>query len=165
MSALGLFQAFAGAAGGMLGTARETDKSNKMIRGYSQLRHDNKADFEKDYYENPLERVAAQAILRRTMDAFRRANASAASKNAVTGASEEAAANQKLASANALGEQASDVAVAFDEEKRRLKQQYRDRDNKIQETLITENANRPTGLDMAASMIGGAANGIGKSFG
>lgn len=165
MAGLGIFSAIAGAAGGMLGTASETAKSNKRISGLNRLRYDDKADYEKDYYENPLERMAMQASLRRTMDAFRQANAAAAGVNTVGGASEESRFNQMQASANALGNQASDVAVAFDEEKRRLKQQHKERDAKRQEALIEEQANKPTGLDMAANMIGGVAGGISKHYG
>jgi len=165
MANLGIFSAIAGAAGGMLGTASETSKSNKRIRGLNRLRYDDKADFEKDYYENPLERMAVQASLRRTMDAFRQANMAAASANQVGGASEEARFNQMQASANALGNQSSDIAVANDEDKRKLKQQHKERDAKLREALIDEQANKPTGLDMAANMIGGVASGISKHYG
>lgn len=165
MANLGIFSAIAGAAGGVLGTASETAKSNKRSRGLNRLRYDDKADYEKDYYENPLERMAVQASLRRTMDAFRQANQAAAGANLAGGASEESRFNQMQASANALGNQASDIAVATDEEKRRLKQQHKERDAKLREALIEEQANKPTGLDMAANMIGGVAGGIGKHFG
>lgn len=165
MANLGIFSAIAGAAGGILGTASETAKSNKRISGINRLRYDDKADYEKDYYENPLERIAVQASIRRTTDALRQANEAAAAANTVAGASEETRFNQMQASANALGNQASDIAVATDEEKRKLKQQYKERDAKRQVALIEEQANKPTGLDMAANMIGGVAGGIGKHFG
>lgn len=165
MANLGIFSAIAGAAGGMLGTASETKKSNTRIRGLNRLRYDDKAEHDKDYYENPLERMAVQASLRRTMDAFRQANMAAAGANLVGGASEEARFNQMQASANALGNQASDIAVANDEDKRKLKQQFNERDAKRREALIDEQANKPTGLDMAANMIGGVAGGISKHYG
>lgn len=164
MANIGILSAITGAAGGILGTASETDKSNKRIRGINRLRYDDKADFEKDYYENPLERMAIQASIRRTTDALRQANTAAAGANLVGGASEESRFNQMQASANALGNQASDIAVATDEEKRKMKQQYKERDAKRQVALIDEQANKPTGLDVAANMIGGAAGGIGKHF-
>lgn len=81
------------------------------------------------------------------------------------GSSEETVANEKAVNANALADTASQIAASADEEKRRLKQQYKERDDRLQEMLADERANRPTGSDVIANMIGGAANGIGKHYG
>ena len=160
MNALGLFSGIAGAAGEMLGTARETDKSNRRISAYSRLRHDNTADFKKDYYENALERMRQSAQLTRAMDAFRSINKSASRTAAVMNFTD--AANDKQASAKALGDVFSDIAVAKEESDRELKKQYRDRDNELRGQIMEETLNRPTGTDMMRSMIGGFGKGMGK---
>lgn len=162
MGILGLASGAIGAVGSALGTANERNKQKRRIMGLTRLRYDDKAETDKDIYENPLERHAAQAFIRRSMDALRRMNESAAKTNTVSGASEQTMFNKMQASADALGNQMSDIAIAADEDNRRLKQQYLDRDAKRREMLIDEESKMPTGLDMAKGMIEGFGKGARK---
>lgn len=154
-----------GLVGGFLGTRAEQKRSDNRIRYLSRLRSDAKADFDRDYYEDPMSRAAVQRMLTKTMEGIRQRNRAAAGTAAVMGSSEETVANEKAVNANALADTASQIAASADEEKRRLKQQYKERDDRLQEMLADERANRPTGSDVIANMIGGAANGIGKHYG
>ena len=95
-----------------------------------------------------------------TEDSIRNRNRAAAGTQAVMGGTEESVAAAKAANNRALADAAAQIAVAGEQRKDAIEQQYLQRDAQLQEQLNNMEAGRANAIAGAVQGVSKAANSI-----
>lgn len=126
-------------AGG-IAARRRAKKAQKEYKKAMQKEIEKNNDwFNQRYNEDATQRADAQAVITQTMDAIKQRNRQAAGTQAVMGGTDESVAAEKAANNEALAQTMSNVAVNADARKDQIEQQYRERDESLNDTLNTNN--------------------------
>lgn len=125
---MGLFGTIAGSAlgvgGQIFGGIKASQAMKKARKRIKTLRKQNEDWYDRRYNEDATQRADAQAILAQTEQAIRNRNRATAGAQAVTGGTDEATAAMKAANAQAQAQATSQIAIAGEQRKDNVEQQY-----------------------------------------
>lgn len=161
--ALGLGSIIGGAAGvlgGVLGGISKNKALNSMRDTINAMHRENKDWYERRYNEDATQRADAQRVLTMTEEAIKKRNRAAAGTAAVMGGTEESVAASKEAGNKAMADVMGQIAVAGEQRKDAIEQQYRQRKNELDAQLAGVKAQKKSALDIASDALGGGASGI-----
>lgn len=96
----------------------------KVKKNLQQQQRENQDWFDRKYNEDATQRADAQAILTRTEESMRNRNRQAAGAQAVTGGTDESVAAAKAANNQAMADAVTNIAVAAENRKDRIEDQY-----------------------------------------
>lgn len=154
---------------GGIKASQAAKKANQIEQAnYDKQMRDNQNWYDRRYNEDGTQRADAQRILTMTQDNLRRANRAAQGRNAVTGASMEEIAAQKQASADAMADATSKIAVANEARKDDIENNYMARQNALNDAhtkygVELENQ-RAKNIQTAAQGVASAAIALGGSI-
>lgn len=154
-----------GALGGLFGSAGRNKAIRKQMRMLADRQRDNQDWYDQRYNEDATQRADAQRILSLTEERLKQRNRAAAARSAVMGGTNESVAAEKEAGNQALADATSQIAVAAEQRKGAIEQQYRQKKDALAEAQAELEAKKHNGYDIANSMIGGAGAGIGGVLG
>lgn len=143
---------------GGIKASREAKKQQKML---DAQKAENQAWYNRRYNEDGTQRADAQRLLTNTQDLLRRQTKAAQGANAVTGASTEAVAAQKVANNQALAEATSTIAAASDARKDNIEQQYQANNNALADKQMQISRQKQNAITQAVQGVAGAADSIG----
>lgn len=159
----GILSAALGIGGSLLGSLGKQDAIDEKQHGINVMRRENKDWYNRKYNEDPTQRADAQRLLARTEEILKKRTKAAEGRKAVMGGTEESVAAEKEANGKVLADVTSQIAAANEARKDAIENQYINRKNKLDEQYWGLEGERPNGYDIAAGMLGGAANGLGLS--
>ncbi len=155
---MGLIGATLGSAAKIFGGIAAAGKMRKVRNALRQQQRDNQAWYERNYNADSTQRADAQRILSMTEDAIRRRNQQAAGAQAVMGGTDAALAAAREANSQASADATAQIAVAGEQRKDDIEQQFLHRKDAINRQL--------QGIDMAqAQNIANTANGVAQTLG
>lgn len=161
----GLIGGAVGALGGIFGGISKNKMLKKQMAMVKEQKGENEDWYNRRYNEDSTQRADAQAMLTRTAEAIRERNRQSAGSAAVMGGTDESVAATKAANAKALADAASDIAVAGEQRKDNIEQQYRAKNDAYNNQLRELEAGKVDGFSMVSNAIGGAANGFASGMG
>ncbi len=157
---MGLIGSAIGAAGAIFGGISASKAMKKVKANVEAQKKQNKDWYDRRYNEDATQRADAQRILTMTEDSIRNRNRAAAGTQAVMGGTEESVAAAKAANNRALADAAAQIAVAGEQRKDAIEQQYLQRDAQLQEQLNNMEAGRANAIAGAVQGVSKAANSI-----
>ena len=161
----GIIGGAAGALGGIFGGISKNKMIKKLQSMVNEQKRENQDWYDRRYNEDSTQRADAQALLTRTAEQIRQRNQAAAGSAAVMGGTEESVAATKAANAQAMADATSQIAVAGEQRKDQIENQYIQRKNELNAKLQELEAGKVDGFQMASNAIGGAANGFASGMG
>ena len=155
----------AGAAASLAGSAGK----NKSIRDYLKSLH-NQMDENQDIYdrkanEDSTQLASSQSILKDTWNRIMNRNKQIAGSLSVMGGTNESAAAEKAANADAMANAASQIAVAGQNRKDQAERDYLARKEKLQGQIDNANMQKQGLWDTVGNALAGAAQGMGAGTG
>lgn len=136
--------------GTIFGGVKASEAMEKVRSDLQGQRSSNQAWYERRYNEDVTQRADARRILTKTMEALRDRNREAAGSNAVSGGTEERMAGTRKASADAMADAASRIAVAGENRKDGIEERYMKRDAQLDGQLNEMEVNRANAIAQAA---------------
>lgn len=161
----GIIGAAVGAAGNIFGGISKNRMLKKQMQMVREQQAANQNWYDRRYNEDATQRADAQAILARTEEAIKQRNRGAAGAQAVMGGTEESVAAAKEANAKALSDATSRIAIAGEQRKDQVEQQYLAKNDALSDKLRELEGQKQSVLDIAGGAIGGAANGYASGMG
>ena len=161
----GIIGAAGGALGGVLGGVSRNKMLKKQMKMVNQQKQENQDWYDRRYNEDSTQRADAQAMLTKTAEAIKQRNRASAGSAAVMDGTDESLAATKAANAQAMAETASNIAVAGEQRKDQIENQYMDRKNSYDEKLQNLESQKQDGLQMLSNAVGGAVNGFAEGSG
>lgn len=122
---------------------------------------ENQAWFDKNYNEDATQRADAVRILEQTRQQIDNRNKQAAATAAVMGGTEESVAASKAANAGAMSDAAAQIAIAGQQRKDSIDQQYRARKQELNAQLRELKKQKASAIGDALAGVGDAAASIG----
>lgn len=161
----GLIGGAVGALGGIFGGISKNKMLKKQMAMVKEQKGENEDWYNRRYNEDATQRADAQAMLTRTAEAIRERNRQSAGSAAVMGGTDESVAATKAANARALADATSQIAVAGEQRKDNIEQQYRAKNDAYNNQLRELEAGKVDGFSMVSNAIGGAVNGYASGMG
>lgn len=161
----GIIGGAAGALGGIFGGISKNKMLKKQMAMVKEQKGENEDWYNRRYNEDSTQRADAQAMLTRTAEAIRERNRQSAGSAAVMGGTDESVAATKAANARALADATSQIAVAGEQRKDNIEQQYRAKNDAYNNQLRELEAGKVDGFSMVSNAIGGAVNGYASGMG
>ena len=161
----GLIGGAVGALGGIFGGISKNKMLKKQMAMVKEQKGENEDWYNRRYNEDSTQRADAQAMLNRTAEAIRERNRQSAGSAAVMGGTDESIAATKAANARALADATSQIAVAGEQRKDNIEQQYRAKNDAYNNQLRELEAGKVDGFSMVSNAIGGAVNGYASGMG
>ena len=161
----GLIGGAVGALGGIFGGISKNKMLKKQMAMVKEQKGENEDWYNRRYNEDATQRADAQAMLTRTAEAIRERNRQSAGSAAVMGGTDESVAATKAANARALADATSQIAVAGEQRKDNIEQQYRAKNDAYNNQLRELEAGKVDGFSMVSNAIGGAVNGYDSGMG
>ena len=161
----GLIGGAVGALGGIFGGISKNKMRKKQMAMVKEQKGENEDWYNRRYNEDATQRADAQAMLTRTAEAIRERNRQSAGSAAVMGGTDESVAATKAANARALADATSQIAVAGEQRKDNIEQQYRAKNDAYNNQLRELEAGKVDGFSMVSNAIGGAVNGYASGMG
>lgn len=155
----------AGALSGILGGLGKNSAIKRQIKALEGQMRENQDLFDRDYNADATQRGDAVRAVTAIQDAIRNRNAAAQGAASVMGGTEESLAATKMANSKALSDTESNIALAGEARKDKLKEQYLNRKNALQSEINNLNGQKSSFFDIAGSAIGGAAKGLSAGMG
>ncbi len=121
--------------------------------------------FDQRYNEDATQRADARALLTRMEENMKNRNLAAAGSAAVMGGTDESVAAQKAANAQTMADATSNIAAQAEARKDQIEQQYRAKDDELQNQLINLKLQKAQQTAAAVQGVAGAASGISGAFG
>lgn len=146
---------------GGIKAAREMRKNKKNLQG--ELR-DTTSWYNKNYNADSTQRADARAIIREMAEGIKNRNQQAAGAQAVMGGTEESVAATKAANAQAMSDAASQIAIAGEQRKDAIENQYMQRKAGINEQLRALNKEKAQNISSAIKGVGDAFSEMGVAF-
>lgn len=129
-------------------------KAERRRRANIQKQLDeNQAWYNKNYNEDFTQRADAQAVLQRTEENIKKRNQQARARQAVLGGTEESVAAEKEANNKALADATSSIAVAAQQRKDNIEQQYQQNKANLQAQLNDSQAAQAQNVSEAGTNI------------
>lgn len=151
--------------GSIFGGITMSKAIKKAKEGIEQQKQKNQNWFDQRYNEDATQRADAQALLARTEENIKNRNLAAAGSQAVMGGTDESVAAQKAANNAALAQTASAINEKADARKDQIEQQYRAKDDELQEKLNNLQLQKAQQTAAAVQGLSGAASDISGAFG
>lgn len=141
-----------GLASSLFGGIKAAKAAKKQQKIIDNARARNEAWFNKEYYQDYMDRSDAQAAMGRVRDYMKRANERTDNMAAVTGATPEAVAAQKEATANAIGNTASAIQANADAYKQNALNRYQAQEAALDNAAIGQQQMTEAGTANLADM-------------
>jgi len=151
----------AGAASSVLGSIGKNKALREQMKSVRNQMDENQNWYDRRYNEDATQRADAQRILAMTEQSIRNRNKQAAGAAAVMGGTNESVAASKAANADAMANAASQIAVAGQNRKDQVEQQYMNKKGALQNQLDALQSQKQSGWDIAGNALAGAAQGMG----
>lgn len=149
-----------GAAGSIFGGISASKAMKKYRRHLKQQKQENQNWYDRRYNEDATQRADAQRLLTLTEEKIRSRNRAAAGTQAVMGGTEESVAATKAANNEALSDAVSRIAVAGEARKDKIEEQYRSRDQQLDDALAGMQVQKAQNTAQAIQGVLGAAGNI-----
>lgn len=148
--------------GSIFGGISASKAMKKVQKNLENQQRENQDWYDRRYNEDATQRADAQRILAITEQNIRNRNRQAAGTAAVMGGSDESVAATKAANASAMADAASQIAIAGDQRKDSIEQQYmatkaslNDKLNEIEKQKANAISQAVQGASNAAGSIAG----------
>lgn len=148
--------------GSIFGGISASKAMKKVQKNLENQQRENKEWYDSRYNEDATQRADAQRILAITEQNIRNRNRQAAGTAAVMGGTDESVAATKAANASAMADAASQIAIAGDQRKDSIEQQYmatkaslNDKLNEIEKQKANAISQAVQGASNAAGSIAG----------
>lgn len=161
----GIIGAAGGALGGVLGGISRNKMLKQQMKMVNEQKKENQNWYDRRYNEDSTQRADAQAMLTQTAEAIKQRNQASAGSAAVMGGTEESVAAMKAANAQAMADATSKIVVAGEQRKDQIENQYRERNNELNQQLQNLQGQKKDALSITSDAIGGAVNGFAKGSG
>ena len=161
----GIIGAAGGALGGVLGGISRNKALKQQMKMVNEQKKENQDWYDRRYNEDSTQRADAQAMLTQTAEAIKQRNQASAGSAAVMGGTEESVAATKAANAQAMADATSKIVVAGEQRKDQIENQYRERNNELNQQLQNLQSQKKDALSITSDAIGGAVNGFAKGSG
>lgn len=161
----GIIGAAGGALGGVLGGISRNKMLKQQMKMVNEQKKENQDWYDRRYNEDSTQRADAQAMLTQTAEAIKQRNQASAGSAAVMGGTEESVAATKAANAQAMADATSKIVVAGEQRKDQIENQYRERNNELNQQLQNLQSQKKDALSITSDAIGGAVNGFAKGSG
>ncbi len=161
----GIIGAAGGALGGVLGGISRNKALKQQMKMVNEQKKENQDWYDRRYNEDSTQRADAQAMLTQTAEAIKQRNQASAGSAAVMGGTEESVASTKAANAQAMADATSKIVVAGEQRKGQIENQYRERNNELNQQLQNLQSQKKDALSITSDAIGGAVNGFAKGSG
>ena len=161
----GIIGAAGGALGGVLGGISRNKMLKQQMKMVNEQKKENQDWYDRRYNEDSTQRADAQAMLTQTAEAIKQRNQASAGSAAVMGGTEESEAATKAANAQAMADATSKIVVAGEQRKDQIENQYRERNNELNQQLQNLQSQKKDALSITSDAIGGAVNGFAKGSG
>ncbi len=161
----GIIGAAGGALGGVLGGISRNKALKQQMKMVNEQKKENQDWYDRRYNEDSTQRADAQAMLTQTAEAIKQRNQASAGSAAVMGGTEESVASTKAANAQAMADATSKIVVAGEQRKDQIENQYRERNNELNQQLQNLQSQKKDALSITSDAIGGAVNGFAKGSG
>ena len=161
----GIIGAAGGALGGVLGGISRNKMLKQQMKMVNEQKKENQNWYDRRYNEDSTQRADAQAMLTQTAEAIKQRNQASAGSAAVMGGTEESVAATKAANAQAMADATSKIVVAGEQRKDQIENQYRERNNELNQQLQNLQSQKKDALSITSDAIGGAVNGFAKGSG
>ena len=149
-----------GIGSSILGGIAASKAAKEAKENVEQQKRKNQAWYDRRYYEDPTQRADAQRILTMTAERMRQRNKAAEGAAAVAGGTEESVAAAKEANAKAMADAASQIAVAGENRKDNIEQQYKETDRALDNQLASIEQQRAANIAKAIQGVGSAAGSL-----
>jgi len=176
-----------GALGGLFGSSSKNKKLEEQerllkerkenaLKKYEERQARNEDWYNRRYNEDATQRADAQRLLTLTEDSIKKRNKAAAGKAAVIGGTDESVAAEKERNNQAMADAVSQISAAADQRKDAIEQQYLQKkdayeqqyelkEDSYDDALANLAGQKKNEFDIASSIIGGAASGLGMGLG
>lgn len=161
----GIIGAAGGALGGVLGGISRNKALKQQMKMVNEQKKENQDWYDRRYNEDSTQRADAQAMLTQTAEAIKQRNQASEGSAAVMGGTEESVAATKAANAQAMADATSKIVVAGEQRKDQIENQYRERNNELNQQLQNLQSQKKDALSITSDAIGGAVNGFAKGSG
>jgi hypothetical protein len=135
---------------------KASDAAKSANKKLEAMARDNQAWYDKNYNEDPLQRVSSQRVLSQPSDMLRQRNKTAAGRAAVLGGSSEAVAAQGDQNASIMADAMGRIAAQNEARKDDIEQQYRERKNAIEQEKMNVENQRAQSIAQATAAMGSA---------
>lgn len=152
------------AIGSIWGGISASNAMKKVRNNINQQLQQNEDWYNRSYNEDATNRADAQAILSRTEESIRQRNRAAAGTKAVMGGTDASVAAEKEANNKALADATSAIVVNAEKRKDSIQQQYRQRQQDLQNQLAQLEAGRAQSTSQAIQGVSDAASSIAGLF-
>lgn len=161
----GIIGGVAGIGGSILGGISKNKMLKEQIRMVNEQKQENEDWYNRRYNEDATQRADAQAMLTQTAEMIKQRNKQAAGSAAVMGTTDEGVAATKAANANAIADATSKIAIAGNQQKDAIENQYRATDNALDETIRGLKGQKVNALDMVGNLMGAGLAGYSNGSG
>lgn len=161
---MGWIGAAAGAASSIFGSLGKNRMLKRLESSIKQQQSENENWYNRRYNEDATQRADALRMAANAEESIRNRNKGAAGSAAVMGGTEQSVAATKAANANTMADMASQIAVAGQQRKDNVEQQYMAKRDALQDKLDNLQSQKQSIFDIAGNAIGGAADGIRNPF-
>lgn len=152
-----LIGAGVGAAAKIFGGIKAAKQMKAVRKDLEAQQAENQAWYDRRYNEDATQRADAQRILAMTEESIKNRNKAAAGSAAVMGGTDESVAATKAANAQALADATSQIAVAGDQRKDAIENQYQNRDAAIRSQIANMRMQQAQNIQNAAQGVADAA--------
>lgn len=165
---MGLIGSVAGGALGAIGSifgGMSASRAMKKVKKNLQGRMDENEDwYNRRYNEDATQRADAQRILNYTQQRLLADNRAAEGRQAVGGLSDEATALTKAEGVRAMGDAASQIAMAGDRRKDYIEATYQTKDAELNDALNNAEMKRAEAISSAAQGVAQAGTQMASAF-
>jgi hypothetical protein len=147
-------------AGGIFGGISASKAMKKVKSNLESEQQENQNWYDRRYNEDATQRADAQRILTQTEESIKNRNRQAAGAQAVMGGTEESVAATKAANNQALADATSQIAVAAEQRKDNIENQYLNTKSDLQNKLNNLEINKANAISQAVSGVSNAAGGF-----
>jgi hypothetical protein len=156
---MGWIGAAAGAASSIFGSLGKNKMLRRLESSIKQQQCENENWYNRRYNEDATQRADALRMAANAEESIRNRNKGAAGSAAIMGGTEQSVAATKAANANTMADMASQIAVAGQQRKDNVEQQYMAKRDALQDKLDNLQSQKQSIFDIAGNAIGGAADG------
>lgn len=156
---MGWIGAAAGAASSIFGSLGKNKMLKQLESSIKQQQGENENWYNRRYNEDATQRADALRMAANAEESIRNRNKGAAGSAAIMGGTEQSVAATKAANANTMADMASQIAVAGQQRKDNVEQQYMAKRDALQDKLDNLQSQKQSIFDIAGNALGGAAEG------
>ena len=142
---------------GAIKSSQANKRAEKLLQNQ---RDENQKWYDQKMAEDYTQRTAVQNILRKQRELLQEQYQRARATNVVAGGTDESIALQKAAANEAMGETMATIASQASDYKDSIEEQYRAKDDALNQQQIANEQNRANAIAKAAGQVGSAVSGL-----